>query len=293
MKNVTSLSLIAALCCFGLQASPEKQVFPMHLTTKGHAYILADLGQVKNHPMVLDTGAQTGLLPESILPLLKLDDEALSPEQAVGATGSVTMRSATLASTVVGHFEHKQLNYLLRDMANLTLPDGKIPGILGHDFLHNYCVDLNFKEAIVSLNKGACDATAVAGLQATPFKIENDFIWLTALVQGVSTDVLLDTGAHHSFINTPLFQQLSGVTKGKAEETKGMTEHTQQRYVLKGLSYQLNGHKVVETQSYLADMHVFNHLGYGDKPFMLLGIAAFKNGRMVMDYSSNKMYFQQ
>ena len=78
MKDVTSLSLIAALCCFGLQASPEKQVFPMHLTTKGHAYILADLGQVKNHPMVLDTGAQTGLLPESILPLLKLDDEALS-----------------------------------------------------------------------------------------------------------------------------------------------------------------------------------------------------------------------
>lgn len=293
MKDVTSLSLIAALCCFGLQASPEKQLFPMHLTTKGHAYILADLGQVKNHPMVLDTGAQTGLLPESILPLLKLDDEALSTEQAVGATGSVTMQTATIASTVVGNFEHKQLNYLLRDMANLTLPDGKIPGILGHDFLHNYCVDLNFKQAIVSLNKGACDATAVTGLQATPFKIENDFIWLTAQVQGVPTDVLLDTGAHHTFINTPLYKQLSGITVGETEATRGMTAHTQERHTLNGLSYQLNGHRVDESKSYLADMHVFNHLGYGDKPFMLLGIAAFKNGRMVMDYTNKKMYFQQ
>jgi len=293
MKNVTSLSLITALCCLSLQASPEKQVFPMHLTAKGHAYILADLDQVQNYPMVLDTGAQTGLLPESILPLLKLDDKALNTIQATGATGSIAMKTATLGHTVVGNFEHKDLNYLVRDMAKLTLPDGKIPGILGHDFLHHYCVDLNFKDAIVSLNKGACDAAAVAGLQDTPFKIEDNFIRLTAQVQGVSTDVLLDTGAHHTFINTPLYKQLSGVTVGETEETRGMTAHTQERRTLNGLSYQLNGHKVDETKSYLADMHVFNHLGYGDKAFMLLGIAAFKNGRMVMDYANNKMYFQQ
>jgi hypothetical protein len=293
MKTLTSLSLIAALSCFSLHANAATQTFPMELTAKGHAYIRANLNQLESYPMVLDTAAQTGLLPQSILPLLKLDDKALSTDQAVGATGAVQMQTATLGSTVVGSFEHKDLNYLVRDMVKLTLPDGKMPGILGHDFLQHYCVDLNFKEAIVSLNKGACDAAAVAGLQATPFKVEDDFVRLTAQVQGVTTAVLLDTGAHHSFINTPLYKQLSGLTISGTEQTGGMTGHTQDRQVLAGLSYQLNGHTVKEARSYLADMHVFKHLGYADKPFMLLGINAFKNGRMVLDYANNTLYFRQ
>ena len=293
MKTLTSLSLIAAVSCLSLQAKAQTQHFPMEFTAKGHAYIRANLNQLENYPMVLDTAAQTGLLPQSILPLLKLDDKALSTDNAVGATGTVRMQSATIHSTKVGQFEHQELNYLVQDLKKLTLPDGKMPGILGHDFLHHYCVDLNFKETKVSLTRGACEATAVAGLHQAPFKIENNFIRLQAQVQGVRADVLLDTGAHHSFINTPLYKQLSGLNISGTEKTGGMTGHTQDRQVLTGLSYQLNGQQVNEARSYLADMHVFEFLGYKDKAFMLMGINAFKHGRLVMDYANNRLYFKQ
>lgn len=293
MKKLTSLSLIAAVSCLSPQATAQTQNFAMEFTAKGHAYIRANLNQLENYPMVLDSAAQTGLLPESILPLLKLDEKDLSTDNAVGATGTVRMQSATVRSTKAGQFEHKDLNYLVRDLKKLTLPDGKMPGILGHDFLHHYCVDLNFKETRVSLTQGACDATAVAGLHQAPFKIENNFIRLQAQVQGVKADVLLDTGAHHTFINTPLYKQLAGLSISGTEKTGGMTGHTQDRQVLTGLSYQLNGKNIAETRSYLADMHVFEFLGYKDKAFMLMGINAFKNGRLVLDYANNRLYFKQ
>lgn len=293
MKKLTSLSLIAAVCCLSLHAKAQTHNFPMEFTAKGHAYIRANLNQLENYPMVLDTAAQTGLLPQSILPLLKLDEKDLSTDNAVGATGTVRMQAATVRSTKVGQFEHKELNYLVQDLKKLTLPDGKMPGILGHDFLHHYCVDLNFKETKVSLTQGACDAAAVAGLHQAPFNIENNFIRMQVQVQGVAADVLLDTGAHHTFINTALYKQLSGLNISGTEKTGGMTGHTQDRQVLTGLSYQLNGQLVTEARSYLADMHVFEFLGYKDKAFMLMGINAFKNGRLVMDYSNNKVYFKQ
>jgi predicted aspartyl protease len=293
MNHVTSLSLIAALCCLSLQAKAQTHHFPMEFTAKGHAYIRANLNQLENYPMVLDTAAQTGLLPQSILPLLKLDEKDLSTVNAVGATGTIRMQAATVRNTRIGQFEHKDLNYSVQDLKKLALPDGKMPGILGHDFLHHYCVDLNFKETKVSLAQGACEATAVAGLHQAPFKIENNFIRLQVQVQGVTADVLLDTGAHHTFINTPLYKQLSGLTVTGTEQTGGMTGHTQDRQVLTGLSYQLNGQQVNEARSYLADMHVFEFLGYKDKAFMLMGINAFKDGRLVIDYANNRVYFKQ
>jgi predicted aspartyl protease len=293
MKTLTSLSLIAAVSVLSLPVNAQTHSFAMEFTAKGHAYIRANLNQLENYPMVLDTAAQTGLLPQSILPSLKLDEKDLSTDDAVGATGAVRMQAATVRSTKVGPFEHKDLNYLVQDLKKLTLPDGKMPGILGHDFLHNYCVDLNFKETRVNLTKGACETSAVAGLQQASFKIENNFIRLQAQVQGATADVLLDTGAHHTFINTPLYKQLSGLSISGMEKTGGMTGHTQDRQVLSGLNYQLNGHTVNEERSYLADMHVFEVLGYKDKAFMLMGINAFKNGRLVMDYTNQTMYFRQ
>ena len=63
--------------------------------------------------------------------------------------------------------------------------------------------------------------------------------------------------------------------------------------MLQGVSYQLGSARVEEPKSYQADLHVFNQLGYQDKPFMLLGLRAFRQGRLVLDYVNQKLYFRQ
>jgi hypothetical protein len=173
------------------------------------------------------------------------------------------------------------------------LPDGIEPGLLGHDFLSHYCVDMNFAEHMLTLTPGQCDSASMSALNVVDIDSSSSLIRASAVFNGVAADVLFDTGAHHSFINSALATQLRGLTVTGEEQTKGLTNKTQLRKVLQGVSYQLGSARVEEPKSYQADLHVFNQLGYQDKPFMLLGLRAFRQGRLVLDYVNQKLYFRQ
>lgn len=292
MKNIVSLNLAVALFCLSAYANPVSQTFPMEFTDKGHAYIKANLDDLENLPMVVDTAAQIGIFPKNMLTQLK--SKQLSNETVSGATGGPQqMQSVVINKTSVGRFEQNELTYIVQNLEKLRSKDGKTPGILGYDFLHHYCVDLNFNEAKVNLNHGACDEASVVGLHHVPFKIENNFIKFQMKVQEVTVDVKLDTGAPHTVINTPLYKQLSGLSVSGTIKAGGLAGGAQEIKELSGLSYHLNGQTIKEETVHLADFSVFEILGYKDKPFVLLGIDAFKKGRLVVDYTKNRLYFKQ
>ena len=263
----------------------------MHLTNKGHAYVYADVDNLTKYPMVIDTAANMGVLPSSIKGQLDLAGKKLSKETVTGGTGDMELEFVEIINTSIGSETQKNVSYMLRDLTKLQSKGQQTPGLIGNNYLSNYCVEFDFIRKQFKLTQKQCSTSQIKGLREVSFKMENNFIWTNATFGDTKVDVLFDTGAHHSFINSTLLNKLDSVSKGEKESFSALTDHEQQRLELFNVKYQLGEHAVEEGLMYYADMHVFNVLGYKDKPFLLLGIDYFKNGRLIIDYHSQTMYF--
>lgn len=288
---LTALTLLPV--ALPTQAKTPSYSVPLYLNDKGHAYVYASLNGLPNQPMIVDSAAQQGVLPLTLLAPLALHADKLDTTTVTSATGTTEMTEGVVDSTVVGGAERPEQEYIFADMSGLTLPDGTQPGLLGHDFLRHYCVDMNFAEQRLTLTPGQCDSASLNALHVVDIDSSTSLIRASAVFNGQEADVLFDTGAHHSFINSALAKQLTGLTVTGEEQTQGLTGPAQPRKVLQGLGYQLGNAQVSEPKAYQADLHVFTQLGYQDKPFMLMGLRAFRDGRLVIDYVNQRLYFQQ
>lgn len=294
MRNILLMSVMSSLLVKPLlvQSALPAHTVPLYLNDKGHAYIMASIDGVTSQPMIIDSAAQQSVLPLSLLPALQISAEQLDTTTVTSATGTSELTEGIVETTAVAGLVQKKLEYIFTDMSGLTLPSGE-PGLLGHDFLSNYCVDMNFAAKTLTLTSGACDSAVLKTLQMVAIETSTSFIRTQARFADSNIDVLFDTGAHHSFINTKLAQQISDLHVAGEEQTTGLIGNAQPRKVLHGLRYQLGNTEVTEPKSYQADLHVFDQLGYQNKPFMLLGLRPFRDGRLVLDYSNNKLYFRQ
>ncbi|WP_166838511.1 retropepsin-like aspartic protease [Rheinheimera pleomorphica] len=294
MRQAPILSALALLSVVvPAEAAVTSYSMPMHLNDRGHAYVYASFNGLPDHPMIVDSAAQQGVLPLTLLAPLALHADKLDTTTVTSATGTTEMTEGVVDSTAVGGALQAEQEYIFADMSGLSLPDGTQPGLLGHDFLRHYCVDMNFAEQRLTLTPGQCDSASLNTLHVVDIDSSTSLIRASAVFNGQAADVLFDTGAHHSFINSALAQQLTGLTVTGEEQTQGLTGPAQPRKVLQGLGYQLGNAQVSEPKAFQADLHVFTQLGYQDKPFMLMGLRAFRNGRLVLDYANQKLYFRQ
>ncbi|MCL2917021.1 aspartyl protease family protein [Shewanella litorisediminis] len=272
-------------------AAPVAISLPLKFTDKGHAYVYAGINGVEDYPLILDTAAQKGVLPESLKSRLTDAGLRLETTEVQTATGAIKLEEAEVEEVRLAGYARQQLDFLFRDMDELTLSNGLVPGIVGHNFLAQFCVAANLGQGALMLADSACPDEWTRGLKAVPFEIRNEFIWTKATFEGVEVDVLLDTGAPKSYMNSALLSLLQNVEQLESDSTQGLSGATQSRLGLANVQYQLGSHQVTDPGMYQADLHVFNQLGYAEKPFLLLGLAQFSKGRLVIDYHRQQFFF--
>ncbi|BDX08312.1 aspartyl protease family protein [Planctobacterium marinum] len=263
---------------------------PLSYTERGHAYIYADINEQTNVPMILDTAANAGVLPHAMKETLNLPEQSLRTIQVQGAVGVQPMEIATIKYTGVEQINVANLPYVFKDLPDLPTSSGEIPGILGHGFLSQHCVEFDFQQHQLRLLDTVCSDAQKAGLRESDFFIEQNFVKLKTQFNGQPVDAILDTAATHSYINANL-QALVDATTLETEETKGLNAKSIDREKLAPVQFQLGQHTVTDNHMYASDMPVFNALGYQDEPAMLLGINYFKNNKLIIDYKENKIYF--
>ncbi|MFA0813534.1 pepsin/retropepsin-like aspartic protease family protein [Microbulbifer epialgicus] len=295
MKQVISSLAAAALIngCTTARVPPQEHFtsLPMKMTDAGHAYVYGDIGRVQDYPLIIDTAANSGVLPENLLEKLQLPQEAIDKEEVQGATGKREMISGTVGHTSLLGQAISDIEYIFQDLQSLTLSNGLIPGIIGHNYLRHYCIEFDFINSRFNLAQDSCPADKVENLRAVPFYVDDDFIKTRASFAGTEVDVILDTGAHHSFINSTLFSILSNVGVGKESTSSGLGGHKQKKTEIYQVGYRLGDFPIMESNVYVADLSVFDNLGYNDKPFLLLGLDYFTDGRLIIDYRNSTMYF--
>ena len=122
------------------QAAPRRLVVN---TTRhqGHHMVSASLIGVAGYrasvTLLVDTGASTLVLPASMMAPLGFDGEALEEQRSQTANGTVTGRSAQLASVAVGAA-------VLSDVAVLFVADERLGGVslLGMSFLDRFSISI-------------------------------------------------------------------------------------------------------------------------------------------------------
>ena len=161
--------------------------------------------QVDDKPalMLVDTGADRTLLslPAAArigLPPATSDVEGVAAFGGLMQVGSTTMRSMTLGNVRIGP---GRLSLLPQTLAVAGTGELGYDGVLGGDILSRYQVELDFGHQMVRLYEGKLCPGSLPGWSAEasvmPFttKPGSTFVGVTALLNGVPVNTLLDTGA--------------------------------------------------------------------------------------------------
>ena len=291
MKKLLISTALAVMtgCASSASQNPQAVTAPLKMTSKGHLYIDMQLNGQQSYPMIIDTAANLGLIPTELLEVLAISDERLTKTQVQGAGAKVELTIAKLANTALGELNVDELDYAVKDMSRLKV-EGKMPGIVGHGYLSQFCNIYDFNTSAVTFSAGQCPATAIQSLQSVDFIIEDNFIKVPLNVAGHVVEGLLDTGSPTNYINTHLAQRLA-LEYGEEDVSRGLNDKATSKRQVTNFTFSMSGQEVANAKSYHADLPVFEVLGYKDKPFVLLGLSNFSDSKLVIDYSSNKIYF--
>ena len=290
-RPVLAISILtASLISIASEQATTVESLPMYYSNKGHAYVLADIDQQRQFPMILDTAATIGVLPLAMKDKLATSKDAIQIIEVQGAASRKNVEILTTGNTSVGAQNVAQLSYVFQDISDLQTQDGAELGILGYGFLSKHCIEFDFSKDKLSLSQNACTEKKVQGLRQADFYIEDNLVKIKTKFNGKTVDAVLDTAAPNSYLNNTLFKQLN-VEAIEEDVTKGLNNQTITRNKLSSVSYLLGDNEITDKEMYLANMPVFSVLGYKNKPFMLLGLDYFKSNKLIVDYHSNKIYF--
>jgi predicted aspartyl protease len=237
---------------------------------------------------LIDTGSQRTVVSTALAGTLKL---AQGPQvRVVGIAGAHDVATARVESITVGPRAFYDLTVPLLERAHMGAD-----GILGTDSLQHQRVLLDFARNTIAIGDMAETGGARGFEIVVRAKQRSGRLILTdALVDGVRTDVIIDTGASGTIGNRALQDALTkkrrqAMLKGSVSSVTG-----QELAVDLGVAdkLELGGIGVTNVVIAYADAPAFGELKLGRKPAMFLGmreLRAFK--RVAIDFTKRKVSF--
>lgn len=299
------------------------QKFALSLALSAVAFGLGGATPADNPP--LDPGATDQLTQEEIVALererynratVQVSVQGQGPYRFLvdtGAEATVVSREIATAlalapagrALVVGMASEEEAD--LVDIENLTLAEmdfccltspvlarDKIgaDGILGLDSLQDSRVLLDFEEDTLTVHD------ARPGLSQRGFEIIirakqrlGQLIITSARIDGIATDIVIDTGSQISIGNFALRNRLRARELGLAE-WEDVLGNSQTGNVMVAGEVKVPGFSIVNIPIAFADAPPFRHLGLTEKPALILGIQHLRMFRRVaIDFKSGKILF--
>ena len=166
-------------------------------------------------------------------------------------------------------------------------------GIIGLDSLQDQRVLLDFRQKLVAIG----DAKTLGGNRGYDIVVvarrrSGQLIMTNAQIDGVDTDVVIDTGAETSIGNRALQRALS---RGRATEQTTLTSVTGQQIIADigfARELKLGAMTMRNVQIAYADAPPFVALDLARKPAILLGMRDLRSfARVAIDFSTRKILF--
>lgn len=244
------------------------------------------IGQDGPFHFVIDTGSQTTVVSTDLALQLSLSPSRKARIIGVGGTDSVDI--AVVEELALGRRSHQDLEVALLEAKYIGAD-----GIVGIDSLQRQRVMLDFDRQTMSVG----DLKSMGGnkgfeIVVTARRRQGQLIMTNAMIDGVRTDVVIDTGADTSIGNRALQRALR---QRQTVEQATLIDVTGQQ-VIADLGYprklEIGDIGITNLLVAYADTPVFRVLDLERKPAMMLGmreLRLFK--RVAIDFGSRKIYF--
>lgn len=244
------------------------------------------IGKAGPYDFLIDTGAERTVLARGLAERLGLVPSGKAT--MLGVAGSLAVDLVDVAEVSLGSRSFYDLSAPLLEGSHIGAD-----GIIGLDGLQNQRVMIDFRKNLIAV----ADAKSLGGNAGYEIIVRahrrgDQLIMTDAIVDGIRTDVVIDTGAQNTIGNRALQRQLE--KKRLSEKTELLSVTGQQ--ITADVGYvrriRLGDLDLRQMPLAFADAPPFHALGLDGKPAMLLGMAQLRAfQRVAIDFDSKKVLF--
>lgn len=236
---------------------------------------------------LIDTGAQSTVLSRELADRLQLTDRM--PATLVGLVSRMPIETVAVDGLMLGQHNFNVANAPLVDAQHLGIG---IDGILGLDGLQQRRVLIDFIKRRIDV----ADADELGGNRGYEIIVKarrklGQLIITDAVVDGVKTAVLVDTGAQGSVINQALVDRLRSRSRHTTQLTDvNGTQVEGPIHILR--SFSVDHLSISSIPAFVAESPALKALGLDGKPAMILGMRELKLFRRVaIDFDTRRILF--
>ncbi len=183
-----------------------------------------------------------------------------------------------------------------------TVGEQSADGILGMDALSHYFMVMDHDTLQVKLmdpnDPGATAYREWPSERLTPYQAQNmdiTFWWMRAKFGGQTVTALLDMGSGITMVNWEAAEKLglrrADFLKDKIPQDLRDALGTLEPVVLvKGLSIQVDDHKLLDQTVIVANAKVFQYFGLDDRPAAIIGPALLRSNSLAIDFGKRRIY---
>lgn len=258
---------------------------PFELGPRGHILVDVVMDGHDPVPFALDTGAGRTVVNRARLGALGLDERD-SGAVLQGAHGQVTMGVTSVGSLSIGEAEFGGLELGTMDLTEVEADEMTLFGVLGFDILSRFDVVLDFVGRTVVFQPRAetPDACAVcSGELSVPFTLaEGTHIQVEVSISDHPITAILDTGSGRTGMNG-LAAEAIGV------ELPASLPGAHAPALRVGAIHLGDGVLARDVIVGVVDLPVFEALGIGDRPALLIGTGTLAGRRVGISYGLGRL----
>lgn len=234
---------------------------------------------------LVDTGSQRTILSTMVASRLALPS---GPSvRVIGIAGAKEVATAYVEDITFGQQSLHGLTVPLLDSAHIGAD-----GIIGTDALQNQRVVFDFVRETISMGSPRdVGTTADYEIVVRAHRRLGRLILSNALIDGVRTDVVIDTGAQGAIGNLALRRALRGRTTGSGTLTSATGQVQSADFRVAG-EFKLGNMRLGNVVIAFSDGPAFAELKLNDRPALFLGMQemrAFK--QIAVDFSTREVFF--
>lgn len=286
------IRILAAVCAIaaaavGPSSAGGRDLIPFAVTEDGHIVLDVSVNDGPVASAMLDTGANYAMIGAPTLEAAGVaTPEAPTYVNVLGVGGFQTFPSMAIPSMRIADLTFENVPAAIEWQEGGLASDGAIiPAIA---FQHEV-LDLDFERGRMTLYNGRplsargrtakLQATQRSGLWFIPVEINNR----TGLA-------LLDTGANVSYLNSAFAE--AAAVKDQTPPTldlEGAVEGPIKARIVRVRRMAAGRHHLSRFNIAVADPPLFEHLGMGDEPAMVLGVDFLRHFRVQLDRGSGEV----
>jgi predicted aspartyl protease len=244
------------------------------------------IGRNGPYDFLIDTGAERTVLARGLAERLGLVPNGRAT--MVGVAGSLAVDLVDVAEVSLGKRSFYDLSAPLLEGSHIGAD-----GIIGLDGLQNQRVLIDFRKNLIAV----ADAQDLGGNVGYEIIVRarrrgDQLIMTNAIVDGIKTDVVIDTGAQNTIGNRALQRQLEKRRLSEKTELLSVTGQQITAEVGYARRIRIGELDIRDMPMAFADAPPFKSLNLHEKPAMLLGMSQLRAfQRVAIDFQSKKVLF--